>query len=534
MKARTEALLPGAPLQSWISTFHSLCVRLLRREAAAAGLAADFVIYDEDDQLQAVREALKALDLPEKLQPAAPAPLPDLRRARTRAATRRTADERLAWPRRPSPAWPSATTQTLRAANALDFDDLLLRTVPLLDAQRARCGRPTGGASATCWWTSTRTRTARSTSSSATWRDRTATSPWSATRTSRSTPGAGPTSRTSSTSSTTSRARACCAWRRTTAPAQAILDAASAPRRPQREAQGQDPARGEDRRGSRCACTRRATSSRRRPGWSARISAAARRRGRAAVLFRMNAQSRLLEEALMRHGMPYVVVGGVGLLRAQGGEGPPRLPAPHPRTRATPSPCAASSTCRPRGIGARTVEEIERVAAAARASRPGRPWPRSRTRRCCPRAPPSRCARFRELMEALRRRGGGPRPSRTCSAASWRSPATRRRWPRRTAQESQDRLENLAELLSAAADYEARDEAPTLAGFLDQVSLLSDSDQVRDDAPVMLMTLHSAKGLEFDVRLPGRAGGGPRRPTRAACSRAGGARGGAPAAATSG
>jgi DNA helicase-2/ATP-dependent DNA helicase PcrA len=65
-------------------------------------------------------------------------------------------------------------------------------------------------------------------------------------------------------------------------------------------------------------------------------------------------------------------------------------------------------------------------------------------------------------------------------------------------QESQDRLENLAELLSAAADYEARDEAPTLAGFLDQVSLLSDTDQIRDDAPVTLMTLHSAKGLEFE------------------------------------
>jgi len=52
MKARMEALLPGAPLKSWISTFHSLCVRLLRREAAAAGLSPDFVIYDEGDQLK--------------------------------------------------------------------------------------------------------------------------------------------------------------------------------------------------------------------------------------------------------------------------------------------------------------------------------------------------------------------------------------------------------------------------------------------------------------------------------------------------
>src|SRR5262249_9603831 len=65
-------------------------------------------------------------------------------------------------------------------------------------------------------------------------------------------------------------------------------------------------------------------------------------------------------------------------------------------------------------------------------------------------------------------------------------------------QESQDRLANLAELLSAAADYESQDEAPSLAGFLDRVSLLSDVDVAKDEAPVMLMTLHAAKGLEFD------------------------------------
>src|SRR4026209_969013 len=54
MKARAEALLPRASLKAWGSTFPSLCVRLLRREAATAGLSPDFVIYDEADQLQAV------------------------------------------------------------------------------------------------------------------------------------------------------------------------------------------------------------------------------------------------------------------------------------------------------------------------------------------------------------------------------------------------------------------------------------------------------------------------------------------------
>jgi DNA helicase-2/ATP-dependent DNA helicase PcrA len=71
-------------------------------------------------------------------------------------------------------------------------------------------------------------------------------------------------------------------------------------------------------------------------------------------------------------------------------------------------------------------------------------------------------------------------------------------------QESQDRLENLTELLTAAADYEAREEDPTPAGFLDRVSLLAESDLVRTDAPVVLMTFHAAKGLEFeDVFLVG-------------------------------
>jgi DNA helicase-2/ATP-dependent DNA helicase PcrA len=66
-------------------------------------------------------------------------------------------------------------------------------------------------------------------------------------------------------------------------------------------------------------------------------------------------------------------------------------------------------------------------------------------------------------------------------------------------QESENRLENLAELLSAAAEFDARQEDATLANFLDQISLLSDADTVRGDGSVVLMTLHSAKGLEFDA-----------------------------------
>src|SRR5882762_2973365 len=126
MKALTEALLPGAPLRSWISTFHSLCVRLLRREAAAAGLPPDFVIYDEDDQLQAVREALKGLDLSEKLHPP--------RRVLSRISARKNSGEREEGEDDSFAAGAFARIEaryqeTLLAAHALDFDDLLLRAV---------------------------------------------------------------------------------------------------------------------------------------------------------------------------------------------------------------------------------------------------------------------------------------------------------------------------------------------------------------------------------------------------------------------
>ena len=70
---------------------------------------------------------------------------------------------------------------------------------------------------------------------------------------------------------------------------------------------------------------------------------------------------------------------------------------------------------------------------------------------------------------------------------------------REDSQESQDRLENLAELIGALADYEAREPGASLSGFLDRAALLSETDRLEDDVPVLLLTLHSAKGLEFDA-----------------------------------
>ncbi|MGH8679645.1 MAG: ATP-dependent helicase, partial [Burkholderiales bacterium] len=68
-------------------------------------------------------------------------------------------------------------------------------------------------------------------------------------------------------------------------------------------------------------------------------------------------------------------------------------------------------------------------------------------------------------------------------------------------EEAQSRIDNLMELVSAAREYETRQPEPSLAGFVDRLSLLSEADEEAGsrDARVWLMTMHAAKGLEFPV-----------------------------------
>src|SRR5258705_1942466 len=67
MRSRVEALLGADVTGMWVSTFHALCARLLRREAPAIGLSRDFVIYDSSDQLAVVKLALKSLNIDDAL-----------------------------------------------------------------------------------------------------------------------------------------------------------------------------------------------------------------------------------------------------------------------------------------------------------------------------------------------------------------------------------------------------------------------------------------------------------------------------------
>ncbi|HWO93440.1 MAG TPA: UvrD-helicase domain-containing protein, partial [Dehalococcoidia bacterium] len=131
MRARVEALLGMDCRQMWVSTFHALCARLLRREAPHIGLSRDFVIYDSTDQLTVVKQALKSLGIDDGVtQPRAA--LSRISHAKNRMEGA-AAFSNAAWnPREQQIARIyELYTKALADANALDFDDLLLRTVEL-------------------------------------------------------------------------------------------------------------------------------------------------------------------------------------------------------------------------------------------------------------------------------------------------------------------------------------------------------------------------------------------------------------------
>src|SRR5437867_3627062 len=134
MRARVEALLGSDCSRLWVSTFHSLCARLLRREAPAIGLSRDFVIYDSSDQLTVVKQALKALQIDDGfLQPRAA--LSRISQAKNRMEGPDALDATGPWNKRDEEIAKvyAYYLKALKECNALDFDDLLLQTVELFE-----------------------------------------------------------------------------------------------------------------------------------------------------------------------------------------------------------------------------------------------------------------------------------------------------------------------------------------------------------------------------------------------------------------
>ena len=127
MRTRVETLLGSDCSRMWVSTFHSLCARLLRREAPAIGLSRDFVIYDSSDQLTVVKQALKALHVDDSfIQPRAA--LSRISQAKNRMEGPDAVAGAAGWNRRDEQIAKvyAYYLNALQGSNALDFDDLLL------------------------------------------------------------------------------------------------------------------------------------------------------------------------------------------------------------------------------------------------------------------------------------------------------------------------------------------------------------------------------------------------------------------------
>ena len=147
MKERVTQLLgEGQAEEAWISTFHSTCARILRRDIEKLGYTRSFAIYDDDDQTSVLKEIFKQLDIDDKYLP--------IREVKSRIGDAKNKlldpDEwfkKSARDRRCSQIHDVMTLyeKRLKSLNALDFDDLLIRTLelfaehpPVLDAYRKR------------------------------------------------------------------------------------------------------------------------------------------------------------------------------------------------------------------------------------------------------------------------------------------------------------------------------------------------------------------------------------------------------------
>ncbi len=132
MKERVSRLLGQISREMWVSTFHSSCVRILRRDIERLGYRPNFVIYDSGDQLDLIRDCLKKLNLDDKKNPPR-AIVAEISRAKNELQTPEQVTARAAgdWSATALAKIYTLYQRRLRENNALDFDDLIMLTVQL-------------------------------------------------------------------------------------------------------------------------------------------------------------------------------------------------------------------------------------------------------------------------------------------------------------------------------------------------------------------------------------------------------------------
>ena len=133
MRERLAAMLPDGGMRGmWVCTFHAMCVRILREDADLLGYTGQFTIYDDDDSRRMVREIMTQLGIEQKQYP--------INMIRSKISTAKNAMigpeefiEKASSPQEQKAGQVYLELERrLRAANAMDFDDLLVRTLELL------------------------------------------------------------------------------------------------------------------------------------------------------------------------------------------------------------------------------------------------------------------------------------------------------------------------------------------------------------------------------------------------------------------
>jgi DNA helicase-2/ATP-dependent DNA helicase PcrA len=508
MRTRVERLLGGDCHDVWLSTFHSLCARLLRREAPNIGLTRDFIIYDSADQLAAVKQVMRDLQVDEAyIQPRAA--LAHISHAKNRMETAEALAAHRGNPREEQLAKVYARyQQVLASSGALDFDDLLLRTVQLLEETDA--GRRY----------SSRFRYVLVDEYQDTNRPQYLLIRHLAAAHQNICVVGDPD-------------QSIYQWRgadlknildfeqdfpnakvvrleRNYRSTQIILDAATSVI--SRNLLRKEKRLWTERAGGDRITYLRAGDEIEEADFIARTARMALREdtdARMAVLYRINAQSRVLEDALRREGVAYRIVGSVRFYERK------EIKDALAYLKLILNPDDDVSFRRivnvpARGIGKSVMDALERVPAGHAAPLLAQAAPASaslwaRLERGLQEGlfagrQAASLRAFHELMTGLREMVSREALSAAIGKVLDRCgylPDLRED----RSEEAEARIENLAELVSAAREFEARQAEPTLAAFVDQLSLLSevDEEQGSRDARILLMTLHSAKGLEFPV-----------------------------------
>jgi ATP-dependent DNA helicase UvrD/PcrA len=217
-----------------------------------------------------------------------------------------------------------------------------------------------------------------------------------------------------------------------------------------------------------------------------------------AVFYRTNAQSRVLEDTLVRAQIGYQVIGGTKFYeRAEIKDAVAYLNfLANPQDGGAFQRIANSPK---RGIGQTSLSRV-----LAHASTMDEPiWEAAADPEAVPglgSAAIRAIGRFMATMTVLRERAEGGAPIGELLEEVLRETGYLDALQAERTIEAQGRIENLEELVNVGREYDRAAEEPSLDGFLQQIALLSDTDALRDEEGlVTLMTLHNAKGLEFPI-----------------------------------